>query len=1235
MGALRSAVAALGLVLAGWPLAALGQTILTPDTAAGRGLGTTVGQSGTVFSVDGGTRAGNNLFHSFSRFDLAAGDTARWVRAAGDGGSIANVVNRVTGGTASTISGTLDSTALPNAAFWFVNPAGIVFGAGAVVNVPAAAHFSTAAELRFADGARFSAATPSGSTLSIAAPEAFGFLGGVQGDIAVSGVAIGFVPGVNTTLSFSAANVSIADSTVAPHGLDLVAVGAQATAVRLADPLSAARGGAVSIDRSRIAVVTVDSPGAPARVAAGDVRLAASSFVSDSGGAGRGGDVLLQGDRVTLGPDAFVITSARGAGAGGELVVKAGTIEIDARGSTTTTGFSSGASSAGAAGGVALTADTIRLTGEVGNTNGTGYAFIGSTVVGAGDAGDVVLTATDLVIDIGVITSGAIGDGDGGDIRFNAANQELGGATVITNSFGAGRPGDIVIDGDVIAISGGSYGAPPGSTQASGAVFITAKTSLEAEGGFISANSANATSAGRIALKAPLIFLSQTRIDTQAYDQGLAGQITLEADQLLLDRIFLTSDSDDGPSATGVVRLKSTGDLILFQGSYSANVNGVANGGRIEIEGRNVQVDGAGILTATVGFGTGDAGQVAITATEDLTIANAALINSSSSTEGRAGTITLRGRNVSIENQSFVLSNTEFSGDAGDIQIIATDRLGLDTSDVLSLSKSGTGNGGSIRLEAGRLVMGDSSVSSDTQTSGRAGTITVRAGQIEMDGRNREFTGISSSTLGDGDAGSVTIDAQSLTLRNGAYLASDSVLGGALGNAGPITIRTGDLSLLRGSGITTQALRGKGGNISITATGNVTLASEPGLYSAILAAANGEGDAGNVTLNVGGTLRLNGSTISSDTFGEGNAGQLTVKANTLVLADGGDRPSAITSSTDSLGDAGAVSIEAKEITMAPLSQIRSVTTNDADGNAKSVTILADSVTLGRDAIITTATLGRGDAGEVSIATKSLLVDGGEVSSSAGLDSSGVAGNVTIAATDVTLVNGGALTTLSANTNKAGVLRVTATGQVIVDGERSTISSSNIADDRGDAGEVFLTAGGIRLANGGSVSTNSIAGAAGDIDIRVPRPGLVILEGGALPGLILTSSGPGTGGMITLVDPLAIISNGGRILALGEQRGANVVIQSRYFINSTDRRNVVSVDGDFMLQTGLYDVSSGTVARELSVLDASKVLRGQCPAARSTGAVSQLITRPVGPYAREGAVDVLERPLGSVGPGSCP
>lgn len=1231
---MRGAVAALGLVLAGWPAAGIAQTAITPDVAAGRALGTTVSQAGTVFSIDGGTRAGTNLFHSFSRFDLGAGDTAAWVRAAGDAGQIRNVVSRVTGGEPSVILGALDSTALPNAGFWFVNPAGIVFGPGAQVNVPSAAHFSTASDLRFADGARFAIATPDGSTLSVAAPEAWGFVGG-QGDIAITGVADTFAP--TTRLSFAAANVGIADSTLVARGLDLVAVGDQATGVRFDDPLSAARGGGgVTLTRNRMAIVNADSPGAPARISAGEIVVASTSLASVTTGAGRGGDVLFRADRVAVAPDGIILTSASAGGAGGDVRVNAQTIDVDARGATTTTGFASAASASGAAGAIALDAETIRLTGEVGNTTGSGFAFIGSTVLGTGGSGDVDLSATDLVIDVGLISSTSVGDGDGGTIRLSGRNLELGGANVITSSFGAGAAGNVIIDGDTIAISGGSFGATPGTRQQSGELAITASTSIEADGGFLSAISASPTSSGQITLRAPLIFLSQTNINSAAFDAGLAGQVTLEADQLLLDRVFVISDSDDGAAATGLVRLKSTGDVILFQGFYSTNVNGLADGGRIEVEGRNVLVDGAFIQTVTEGFGTGDAGQVAITAAQDLSITGAAFINSSSDSEGRAGSIALTGRNVTIDEQSLVLSNSEFSGDAGNIKITAVDRLDLDTSDILTQSRSGTGNGGSIGIQASRFFMADATVSSDTQTSGMAGTVSVRAGQIELDGRNRPFTGISSSTSGDGDAGSVTIDAQSLTIRNLAFVVSESFANN-FGNAGEVTIRTGDLSLLRGGVISTSALRANGGDISITATRDVTLTSEPGFSSFILAVAN-SGDAGNIGLNVGGTLRLNGSTISSDTFGEGDAGRLTIKADTLALTTLGDLPASITSSTDSFGDAGAISIDARTITMGAVTQIRSVSAEDADGDARSVTINADSITLSRDAIITTATLGRGDAGEVAIATKTLRVDGGEVSSSAGLDSSGIAGNVTISAVDVDVVNGGALTTLSGNTNRAGVLRVTATGQLNVDGERSSISSANLADGRGDAGAVFLTAGGIRVANGGSISTDAIAGAAGDIDIRVPRPGLLVLEGGELPGLILTSSGPGTGGRITISDPLAIISNGGRILALGELRGANVLIQSRYFVNSTDRRNVLAVDGEVEIQTGLYDVSSGVVGRELSVLDASKVLRGQCPATRASGAVSQLITRPVGPYAREPVSDPLVMPAApspAAASGACP
>ena len=171
------------------------QTAIRPDVGDIRALGTTVSQLGRVFIIDGGTLAGSNLFHSFSAFNLGQGDTAAWTRAAG-AVQVRNVISRVTGGQISQIGGTLDSTGLPNASFIFVNPAGVLFTAGARVNVPGAAWFSTAGEVRFADSSRFEVATPTGSTLSMAAPQSFGFVGG-QGAIEIRDVGADFASSAN------------------------------------------------------------------------------------------------------------------------------------------------------------------------------------------------------------------------------------------------------------------------------------------------------------------------------------------------------------------------------------------------------------------------------------------------------------------------------------------------------------------------------------------------------------------------------------------------------------------------------------------------------------------------------------------------------------------------------------------------------------------------------------------------------------------------------------------------------------------------------------------------------------------------------------------------------------------------------------------------------------------------------------------------------------------------------
>jgi filamentous hemagglutinin family protein len=117
-------------------------------------VGPKVSLSGGQIEVDAdlGARSGDNLFHSFETFGIATGQTATFTGP----GTIRNVISRVTGGEVSNIDGTLASR-VGQADLYFLNPAGVMFGPKATLDVPGSFHVSTAHELRFADGVSFSA----------------------------------------------------------------------------------------------------------------------------------------------------------------------------------------------------------------------------------------------------------------------------------------------------------------------------------------------------------------------------------------------------------------------------------------------------------------------------------------------------------------------------------------------------------------------------------------------------------------------------------------------------------------------------------------------------------------------------------------------------------------------------------------------------------------------------------------------------------------------------------------------------------------------------------------------------------------------------------------------------------------------------------------------------------------------------------------------------------------------
>ncbi len=110
-----------------------------PITAAPDGTGTVILPNGQKFDITGGTQAGTNLFHSFQQFGLNQGQIANFLSQP----NIQNILGRVVGGDPSVINGIIQLTG-GNSNLYIMNPAGIIFGNNASLNVPASFTATTA-----------------------------------------------------------------------------------------------------------------------------------------------------------------------------------------------------------------------------------------------------------------------------------------------------------------------------------------------------------------------------------------------------------------------------------------------------------------------------------------------------------------------------------------------------------------------------------------------------------------------------------------------------------------------------------------------------------------------------------------------------------------------------------------------------------------------------------------------------------------------------------------------------------------------------------------------------------------------------------------------------------------------------------------------------------------------------------------------------------------------------------
>jgi filamentous hemagglutinin family protein len=383
---------------------------------------------------DLGTRRGDNLFHSFEKFGIATGQTATFTGS----GDIKNVISRVTGGEVSNIDGKLASR-VGQADVYFLNPAGIMFGPNAQLDVPGSFHVSTAHELRFADGARFSALDKTGSGLTVAAPEAFGFLDMPPGRISVDRSRLEIQPG--KTLSLAGGDIDIAGGsspTISAGGgtVTLTSIAGVGQS-RISDgAVNAARQGAIRLSNNARIETSGEGSGT-LRIRGGTLTLEQSTVVANNTGErNSSGGIDLQSASLTI-DNSRVSSEAQGSGRGGNVTVQAGAILVrnGAAIQTRTVGTGDG-------GAVAISARSIHLSngGEV-STESTGLDQ------DAGIGGPITIIATDtLQLDHSVIRA-ETKTANAYDMRlevghlFNLYNSEV----TTSVAKGTGRGGIIAV----------------------------------------------------------------------------------------------------------------------------------------------------------------------------------------------------------------------------------------------------------------------------------------------------------------------------------------------------------------------------------------------------------------------------------------------------------------------------------------------------------------------------------------------------------------------------------------------------------------------------------------------------------------------------------------------------------------------------------------------------------------------------------------------------------------------
>jgi large exoprotein involved in heme utilization and adhesion len=327
-----------------------------------------------------------------------------------------------------------------------------------------------------------------------------------------------------------------------------------------------------------------------------------------------------------------------------------------------------------------------------------------------------------------------------------------------------------------------------------------------------------------------------------------------------------------GSGRGGTIRIAASDTVSLIGGSDpiipgSGNriLSGIFTGARsdgdagdIIIEAPRVSLTSGGFISAN-SLGPGRGGTIRITASDTASVSGAA-------------SVLIPSVNVIVPLASSAVQSLAFgTGDAGDI-IIKAPRMSLTTGAAIDIGSAGPGQGGTVRITASEFVF-----LSGTTSNGQPSSINAA----------NAFP----SSLGVSNVGNVSIEAPRVSLTAGARISAET---GGPGRGGDVVVQAGSFDLTGGAQISSNSgsvngLRflvgtGAGGTIRVMATEPISL---DGRDSGLFARTVGVGRGGDITVHAPRVALTNGATISAESAGPGNAGNITITTQDSFLSTHG------------------------------------------------------------------------------------------------------------------------------------------------------------------------------------------------------------------------------------------------------------------------------------------------------------------------------------------------------------